>query len=242
MKKLPVFLKSRGTRGWLREDKGSFTLESVFVFPVMLALIFSFIFFSLYFYQNVVVYYSASAMAESAAFNWDNSHRDVRTGMLKETRYDGLYWRIGTDGALGSLLGSIWKGEAEAASVSLPVPSDEQEGHGSLARRKLMLAGGWVRTAELPIEGEIRLVHEGLSRYVEANLTKPIRLFPGESGGWSKRPAALARSYVTDPVEFVRTVDLLRYYGERLAAAPGGKSDGQARAAKVLSAYGSKGQ
>jgi hypothetical protein len=38
-------------------------------------------------------------------------------------------------------------------------------------------------------------------------------------------PEVTARSYVTEPAEFIRTVDLMRYFGDKFKGSPAGTTD-----------------
>lgn len=241
--KLSKFLTVRSRfRKWHMDEKGSFTLEASVVLPILLAMVLAFLLLGMYLYQKVIVFYSVSAISERAAFSWDNSHRDARTGILTEPLYDGLYRRLGSDGALASLFGLI--GDESRKSITIP---EELEQSGSaensdLTRRKLANAAAWLEGAGLGYNGTVQYNGEGLSRHVEATLRKPIRLLPFE-GSWIRgEPDASAKSGIADPVEFIRSVDLARYYSVKLKTHFMGKSTAESRAGDVLKSYGSKGK
>lgn len=221
---------------WLKDERGSFTIESSFVFPVMFAMVMLFIVFGCYLYQKTIVFYYASAIAERAAFSWDNSNRNSVTGILAEPAYDPLYWRMGTDGVLGSLLKSGWQGEA--ANVKLPEEiSMVKGGEAGLGERKLALAAGSITAGGLSFRGESAVVNAGLSRYVEVKLKKPMDIVPQQSGWTWDEPAGAGRGYLVDPVEFIRSVDLVRYYVQRFSNGSEQSGSGRDNAAKVLAPY-----
>ncbi|MHA7964556.1 TadE/TadG family type IV pilus assembly protein [Paenibacillus sp. CAU 1782] len=221
---------------WLKDERGSFTLESTFVFPVLFAMVMLFIVFGCYLYQKTIVFYYASAIAERVAFSWDNSNRDPVTGLLAEPAYDPLYWRIGSNGVLGSLLKSGWQGES--ANVKLPEEIVmARDGEAGLGDRKLALAAESITAGGFTFRGEASVINAGLSRYVEVKLKKPMEMAPQQSGWTWDEPAGAGRSYLVDPAEFIRSVDLLRYYVQKFAGDSEQSGSGRDHAGKVLAPY-----
>ncbi|OUS71935.1 hypothetical protein B1748_25860 [Paenibacillus sp. MY03] len=212
-------------------------MESAMVFPMLFILIFLFLFMSMFVYQNVIVSYTAAVTSERAAFAWDNSHRDPRSGILTEAAYDGLYTELGSDGVTGSLFGLI--GHSETASVSLP--SGRTEGAGSsLAVTKLDLASDWIAAAGLSYSGEVTRADDGLFRLVRTKLEKPIGsdVFRSWGKGEFVDPTGQSKALITAPVDFVRHVDLARYYAKKFSGSSAGKATSKKQAGKVLSSYG----
>ncbi|RJX41662.1 hypothetical protein D3P09_06805 [Paenibacillus pinisoli] len=228
-------------RQWHKDEKGSFTLEASVVLPVLFAMVLAYLLLGIYLYQKVIIFYSVSAISERAAFSWDNSHRDAGTGILTEPLYDGLYRRLGSDGALASLFGLA--GDESRRSIS--IPEEFQPGRAEnddLARLKLANSAAWLEAAGLGYNGTVQYNGEGLSRHVEASLRKPIRLLPFESSWIRGEPDASAKSGIVDPAEFIRSVDLARYYSAKLKTHFMGKSAAESRAGNILKSYGSKGK
>lgn len=239
MKMRVEFLKTSGRlKRWSKDERGSYTLEAAIVLPTLFAMVLVFLIFGMYLYQKTVVYYAAAVTSERAAFSWDNSHRDPKTGMLLEPQYDGLYRHLGSDGALASLFGL--DGKEEERTIEIPEEADES-GAGEktdFAVKKLVKASGWMSTASLPYDGAARYVGNGLSRLVEVKLRKPIQLLPWERSLIRGEPGASADGYVVDPVEFVRSVELVRYYSAKLSQYPMGRTTAKSRANEVLASYG----
>lgn len=219
------------------DERGSFTLEAAIVFPLLFAMVLAFLISGMYLYQKTVVYYAASVTSERAAFSWDNSHRDPRSGMLLEPQYDGLYRRIGTDGALASLFGM--DGKEEGRSIDIPEDARD-DGAGDQADNtlaKLTSASVWMTTASLPYDGTVRYSGNGLSRLVEVELRKPIQMLPWERSWIPGEPGASAGGPIVDPVEFVRSVELVRYYSNKFSNYPRGRTTAKSRANEVLASY-----
>ena len=236
---------------WRSDERGSFTLEGAMVFPVLFAMVLAFLFLGMYLYQKVVVFYAASVTSERAAFSWDNSSRDPESGMLPSPRYDKLYRRFGSDGALASLFGITqtdggsridWLEDTDSASSEdsgATGLSDESSG----PRRKLRQASEWMYSAQLPYTGSAEYASSGLNRFVEVKLRHPLGLLPWENSSWIRgEPAAAGKGIIVDPVEFVRNVALVRYYTTKFANYPMGKTTAKSRAGEVLSSYGQQTQ
>ncbi|WP_338552633.1 TadE/TadG family type IV pilus assembly protein [Paenibacillus sp. KS-LC4] len=218
-------------RKWLCGEQGSFTLESTLVFPLLLTVILLFLLLGMYMYQKTVLYYSTSTITERAAFSWDNSFRNSRTGLLPEGKYDSLYWRMNEDRMLSSLFGS----DAEAADLQLVLPL-QGAAEDSLPEQKMAAAARWIAAERgLPFEGSIDYHRSVIQRHIETKLLQQVSLQPLERVLGIREPKAVASSPVTDPVDFIRGVDLIRYYTAKFAGGPQGGVKEQA--SQVLSGY-----
>jgi hypothetical protein len=220
---------------WLKREQGSFTLESTIVFPMLLGLILLFILFGMYMYQKVILYYAASATAERAAFGWDNSYREARNGMLTELRYDGLYWRINEDERLKSLFGT--GGEKSDAALMIPSESSDDASEAALPMRKMEQSVRWIGQAGLPYEGQICYFGGVLKREIEVKLKSPFSNRSVEKSWLRREPMTVAAAAIVDPVEFIRSVDLVRYYTMKFADWAGGAGDARSQAGEVLAPY-----
>ncbi|GKU76007.1 TadE/TadG family type IV pilus assembly protein [Paenibacillus sp. L3-i20] len=222
---------------WFQDERGSYTIESVIVFPLLLGAVLLFILFGMYLYQNVVLNFSTAVTAERAAFSWDNSHRDSRSGLLLKPEYDGLYRRLGSDEMLSSLFGMA--GSSEDTSLELPkdINSGGNKGSVNLSNQKLIQAAAWIAEPYQSYRGKVFYNRKGLKRYVEVRLQKPIDLFPWERSRFKADPEALSKGHIVEPVEFIRSVDLVRYYTTKFTNNSMGKTTAKERAAQVLSSY-----
>lgn len=191
----------------LREDDGSFTIEASLLLPMLMGITMVLLFFSLYSYQKSMLLQIASATAERVAYNWENSNRAV-SGEFQTGNVDPLYWRIGEDGLLAALFGS----EAENGSTAITLPGNAYEG-GPLPVVKLRRASQMVPAG---LQGEMSYVYGLTGRRISAELKKVLHLPVLDNLlADGATPEVYARSYVTEPVEFIRTVDLMRYYGSK---------------------------
>ncbi|ASA19553.1 TadE/TadG family type IV pilus assembly protein [Paenibacillus donghaensis] len=191
----------------LRDDRGSFTVEASLLLPMILCITMLLLFFCLYSYQKSMLLQVASATAERAVYNWDNSNKE-KHGYYAPGEYDPLYWRIGNDGLLSALFG----GGAEGGGVKIELPGDAGANQ-ELAARKLGKASAMVPD-NMP--GEMKYEYNLSGRKVQVSLSRLLHL-PVLDGllADGASPAVRVRSVVAEPVEFIRTVDLMRYYGAK---------------------------
>ena len=205
----------------LREDEGGFTIEASLLLPMLMGITMVLLFFSLYSYQKSMLLQIASAATERAAYNWENSNKAVN-GEFAAGNYDSLYWRIGEDGLLSSLFGL----GTESGNTSIELPGDI-EGHsgegGKLPAVKLKQAS---RIVPGNVTGEMNYTYGLRGRRISADLNRVLDLpVLDEMLSDEAAPEVTARSYVTEPVEFIRTVDLMRYFGDKFKGSPAGTTD-----------------
>ncbi|MBC8081220.1 MAG: pilus assembly protein [Gorillibacterium sp.] len=201
-----------------RED-GQLTLEATMVFPLILVLSFCMLFFSLYVYRSANLEFASEAAAESAASNWDNSQKDPLTGAYEPSGNDGLYWRTSSSewSALFGLSGN------RSSRLILPVEDSQAM---SINQKKLARAA--VRIP-LDVKGELVYQNSFIERSVRVRLNQAgvapsfyNSLMP------SDRSTGAAVSYVTEPAEFIRNLELFVDYAGRLKSFLTKKDGGQA--------------
>lgn len=216
----------------LENDDGSFTVEASLLLPIIMGITMLLIFFSLYSYQKSMLMQIASAATERAAYNWDNSRKSVE-GSFAAGEYDSLYWRIGEDGLLSSLFGI----GAESGSVTVRLPAGSEVG-GSLPVMKLQHFSAIVPAN---LTGEVQYAYALTGRRISAELKRVLHL-PVLDGLLSDgaNPEVTARSVASEPVEFIRTVDLMRYYGAKFKGGPDSGQSGTSMDKKDATAMMSK--
>ncbi|MFD1886007.1 TadE/TadG family type IV pilus assembly protein [Paenibacillus wenxiniae] len=195
-----------------RSTRGSFTIEASIVFPIILFTTLLLLFFCMYLYQNTMLKQAASKTSERAAYSWDNSYKDPSTGAFAEGENDGLYWRLTQDEMLSKLFG--WGDAASGAEVSIPAGSG-----GSLPQTKLSAAASWVPGE---MSGTIKYGNGMLVRSVETHLSRPIS-FPALERTLKKplHSEIGAGSVIVEPVEYIRNIELMRYYAAKAAGVAG---------------------
>lgn len=214
---------------FLRDKDGSFTLEASLVLPLLFYTLLILLFFCLYLYQNTLLGQAASAAAERSAYTWDNSRRDAVTGAIAEGDYDSLYWRLQDDGMLQAIFG--WSLDSKAIRLDLPA---EEGAAGSLPLQKLSRTGSGIPGS---ISGEMRYDNRLLLRKVTVALERLVPLAPLEGWLGDVNQSGRSDAYVVEPVEWIRTVELGRYYGAKFKGAGEGKMDKQ-EARNALKLFG----
>jgi len=206
------------SRRFVADESGSAAVESAIVFPAVFMAVLALVFGAMIFHERVLLFCSASAAAERAAFRWDNSHRDPVTGVAPAGRYDPLYWRLTDDGLLQSIFG-LDGGAEEGAAIELPPGGAAGGRQDSLIAVKLLNGAGRVPDK---YDGQAAYRRQLPLKLVAVEL-ETFDIPPGAARltGISGIRAA-ASAPVSDPVELIRTIDLARHYAERFGAGAGG--------------------
>lgn len=204
-------------------------MEASLVLPIVLMVTVLLLFLCLYIYQQSMLVQASAAASERTAYSWDNSHKFAATGSVEQGQYDSLYWRLTDDNVVGTLFGLA--GGDSTRSITLP----EGEAEGGKLPELKMFKGGTAVPASMA--GEMRYTNQLLIRKVTTSLNEQVSLTPLsrilDDGGQIK---VSAQSIVVDPVEFIRTVDLMRYYGSKFQGGRNGTD--KAAAGEVLQKFG----
>lgn len=222
---------TRNRRRFWKNDEGNFTIEASLVLPIVLLVTALLLFLCLYIYQRSFLVQASSAASERTAFIWDNSHKDAVSGAAEEGQYDPLYWRLTDDRLLSSLFG-LGNGEP-AGAITIP------RGDQSTELPEVKMSKG---AAAVPdgMQGEMMYDNKVFLRKVNTELSWPVTISPLEkvmSGGTDLQVSS--QSVVVDPVEFIRTVELMRYYGSKFKGVGGSRTD-PGSASEVIQKYGGR--
>lgn len=191
----------------MRQSSGSYTLEASMLMPVLMIVTFLLVLYALFMTQHVIIRYKSSIATERAAFNWGHADSDYATGAYEPGRYEGLYWRLTDDGLLKGLFG--WTSDESADTLNYPGAADP--GDRPTLRRLYPAA----ESLGLYWKGSIGYRHGGLKREIEAAAADPGELAPLSALRGSAAVSAASSSPVTEPAEWIRTFDLVRYYMAR---------------------------
>lgn len=200
---MDLFLKK--LKKFKNQEKGMFTVETTLIFPGIFVMTIALILFSLVIYEQVVIYQRAHLIAERVAFSWDNSNKDLYTGSFGSNQYstmidgDGLYWRSNYIGE--SLIRKVFP-SFESNTTQTKIANANSQG-----------------TAMLPSANVV--VHApdsaSLNPQVAVTVTGDLRVpdIVSElimSGNFE----VTAYASVKDPVEVIRTTDMIIDYGNRI--------------------------
>lgn len=216
----------RGGAGWWRSDRGSMTLEASMVFPWVLLTTFLLLLFSVWIMNRATVYYTVAAAGERAAFAWSHSSADIRSGAYPEGQYDSLYWRLKDDALLAGLFG--W---SEGGVTRVPIGAGEHEGEDALAETKLR------KTAEATPIREGAVSYRNVLWKRELKVETADAAIPDPLLAWgglgASRPISVS-ALVTEPAEWIRSFDLVRYYREKMQKKGDEAGDYRSKAGAVL--------
>lgn len=185
-------------KSFWKDERGSFSLEATLLLPIVFLCMCSIVFVALFIYLQSSLHQSSVLASERAAFAWDNSKKNPVTGSFPIGAYDGLYWRMNQDHAFMGLFG-----KDSRASVELPLISTAQQ---SVTVKKLIQVASGMPTN---INGELAYTNRIGERKISAGFTRRFHTSFGNKLQWEQ---AQSSSRVADPVELIRTVELIRNY------------------------------
>lgn len=184
------------------QERASFILEASIWFPIMLLVIMIGLLAGLVIYEHAKLMIEADRIVERSAYSWDNSYKQIVSGVLEQEARDGLYWRLMSDGALPFASG----GMGNKIVLSIPVDQDQKL---SLPRKKLGRSSTLLPSG---VSGEITYENKLIEREITVRLQKTLRLplwlhrlFGGVLTAESSRA-------VSDPTEYLRNIDFVRTY------------------------------
>lgn len=187
-------------------EKGSFTLEAAYVFPLVMICTLALLFLGMYVYQKIYLQHIAELAAERSAHVWDNSRKQVQSGHVHPAEHDGLYWRL-TQDSISDLFGMLVSNPP--TTIALPV-NEMNTGSYNQPEKKLARAAVFLPPG---LSGHMSYTNHGYERKITIALKQPWRVpsFFGSSVG-SETLSVQASSRVVEPVELIRLVDLTRSY------------------------------
>jgi len=151
-------------------------------------------------YQQAALYSLAEETAERTAYSWDNSYKMIESGSVETGKRDGLYWRLTSDGTVPFLSGGA--GNPIVYKLSGRETNDE-----SLPMKKL---GRGATLLQDLLYGEISFENRIIEKIITVKLVQPLKLplWLHRLFGYDLHVEAVRM--VSDPVEYIRGIDLLR--------------------------------
>jgi hypothetical protein len=194
-------------------QRGSSSIEATIIFPVIIIILIVMLFLSLFVYERVFLYYTASLATERAAYVWDNSQKDPKTGEIisdSDKDFDWLYWRTISNAYFRWVNFFGFDG-----SVTVDVKEAGKSGFfTSLTEKKLKKALAPENSFSGTMTSNVAIKHE-----ISAELQSMI-LMPefAKSLIGSDTPVAEAKACVVEPAEFIRLIRLISKYGSELTS------------------------
>ncbi|WP_018975889.1 hypothetical protein [Saccharibacillus kuerlensis] len=175
--------------------------------PIVMLCLIMILMLCLYLYQSAMLVQASAITSERAAYSWNNQHKEARTGGFEKGQNEDLYWRLTEDQLLSALFSGL--GGAEA-SETVAVPGG---GGASLGSKKMVKAA-----EELPAGMNGTMTSKrGLLHPIKTVLHTPLSLTPIQRIAGNEMGGA-QYSTVVEPVEFIRNIELIRYYAGKFKA------------------------
>lgn len=168
--------REKSLRQLILEEKGSYTVETSLVFPVILILTLLLLCWPFAMYVQVDTQQWTQRAVNEAAGQWVHRAQALLDGETGWQRTEGLYWRITSSGSAERL-----------ASYTPP-----QGFHGEMTYDRALVLSS--------IQGQYQA---------------PVHV-PSFFDALPSHQIGKAQAWITDPVEWIRTIDMLRVYGAEL--------------------------
>lgn len=188
----------------MRDERGSYTVESSIIFPVIFIIGVVVVFVGLYISQKVNIHYEAARVSLKSAHHWSNSYADPETGYFKPGEFDELYWRVFND-SITQLLGL--SGGTKKATIDLQMSVDSDPD--SLTQKKL-----FAHTQNVPdyLYGDFHFQHRGYERVIHSDFISSFDRPTVPFFSLHRYVSANASARVSEPVEFMRVYKMAGSY------------------------------
>ncbi len=177
-----------------KSQKGSITVESSLIIPIVIFCIIAVLYFLILLYQQVYSLSVSDNAAERGAASWSNSRKDVETGRLgiNDVGKDGLYWRL-FDGK------SSLKQDKILNYIGKPGQST------SLLNKRSILSN-------ISQEGKINFSNYVIYKNISVSIIKNSKIpVSGVTGGFGivngYKTSSFSAQPINDPVELIRNLD-----------------------------------
>lgn len=192
---------------FLKQTNGSITLESAFVFPLFMLLLFTIILIGVLMLNINTHHYIQLTAVERAAFIWDRYDRDFNSGIKQSRQTYGAY----EHDLMLTTLSRLLQINRNTTSTTLQINKAERHNFptGKLREDKLLQANEYLFKGNIRFLGELHYSHKGLLPRAEIKTevhSLPLNL---DYRGY-------ASATIIDATQHIRSVDLLIYYGRKL--------------------------
>lgn len=195
---------------WGKNERGSATLESMLVFPLILFVIVIMLLVAVYGYQQVYVQYISLTAAERASYNWDGRERSIRTAQPQSSNYYGLY-----EHELSAVLLKNFIALADHVrqqQVDIARDSTAATPVGKLLEDRLAQAKSYIIATNSGVEGSIALSRKGFIPAITVQLQRDISPLFWQQQMLLPAPAYTSHYDIYAATQFIRNVDLFLYY------------------------------
>jgi len=198
------------------DDRGSATLESMMVFPIILAVLSIMMLVVVYGYQQVYVQHISLTAAERASYNWDARDRSFRTAQPQSNHYYGLY-----ENELAIVMLRNWIAVSDrlnAQQLDILRSSVPESMSGKLVKDTLVQTQHYIVASKSGVEGQIQLNKSGFIPRISVQLRKDITPLFWQQQQLLPSPSYTAHHDIYAPTQFIRNVDLFLHYANEFSS------------------------
>lgn len=189
---------------------GSVTVEAGIVLPVILLMLFSMVFFSMYVYHKLVLLDTAVYTATQRAETWDQAGKNLEDGYLKSIKNDGLYWRLFSD------LNGFASQEGSRVSTGGPeLVRDKSSAALNLVKDMLKYQVFKSNRSTITVHYKNLVLRRIVSVNIYEHIMIPVNWI---SNILSPNLAYRAEADVVEPAEFIRMMGLAEKYSPQVLA------------------------
>jgi len=230
---------------WYRDERGVFSLEASLVLPLVCTVVLVMIIGSVYMYQIIVVQYISQTTADRTAFIWDQHEHDFATGRITSTDEYGIYH----SDMLFRFISKVVRIDdytqkttvnMDDNAISNEKTNDQKTGAARLIESKLKQAVQFLSSGTLSLKGEISYYPSYLLPSVEVALQQNVTPMYWSGQLLFPSPQFSAQSNVVSPTDFIRGIDLIRYYSTKLSHYTSSeKNEWKQKGGKAIKAFSS---
>lgn len=222
------------------DSGGSVTLEASIILPVILLMLFSLTFCSMYIYQKLILLDSAVYTVKQRAATWDSSYKNLEDGYRLQGGSDGLYWRIFND------LSGSWVQTTEpdtGGQEGTPLVQSKMRSTGILINQKLSYGILNQKDTDITVLYKNTILQRVIQVYIKQKIVVPFNWLLNIL---SSTVTASAKAVAVEPAEYIRNVDLTVRYTESILSKMKGylgkfNTDGNGLPGKWVASAASKG-
>lgn len=187
---------------------GSVTVEASIILPVILLLLFSMVFFSMYVYHKLVLLDTAVYTVTQRAETWDHADKNLEDGYLRTIKNDGLYWRLFSD-----LNGFVSQEGSRVSTEGPKLVQDKSSTALNLIEDMLKYEVFKSNRTQITVQYRNLVIRRILSVNIYEHIMIPVNWI---SNLLSPNLAYRAEADVVEPTEFIRMMGLAEKYSPQI--------------------------
>ncbi|HIW35273.1 MAG TPA: hypothetical protein IAA29_21100 [Candidatus Paenibacillus intestinavium] len=198
------------------------SLESALVFPIIMSVIVVMMVAAIYVFQVVFLQYVSLSTTERAAFIWDDADRQIVTGQVRSDKQYGLYENEMMLHLVSKIIPLQNTQRTTSVAITSNIQSETTSDNGNsipitaLIPDKLTLAQQHIGQMNLNVNGQLTYSTSALLPRIEINIKQQLSPLIWQKQQVFASPAYTTHRSLVNPISFIRSVDLVLYYMDRL--------------------------